>query len=198
MKSKKPTTKASGSTLVITKPEAILDSHLGPAIKPFARQLREAAALDARLSAEMEAIHPDRIKLNAEELFEKATHGDVKAEKTLRENGGKSGMVREQSAMFCLAKHKHEAHCKATAPLWAAVSEAVQTSLDLAAHDIEEQLKLVLLELGELPSSTGSLWEGRLRGLKAGLQRCERLAKDANHGADWQLKALGLERFITE
>jgi hypothetical protein len=186
----------SATTITVIKPEEILRRHLLPALKPYATKLREAAELDSRLSETMAEIHPDKIKREAEELFEAAAAGDESAEKFLAAQGGKSGMIRDRSAMFCLARTKHEHACKASAPLWKSVAEATETALDLAGHDIGLQLKTVLEELGELPSSTASLWEAKIRGLKVGLGRAEFLAVNANHGVSWQMQALGLSELI--
>jgi hypothetical protein len=197
MKSKKPTTKATGSTLVITKPESIIDRHLRPAIKPFAAELREAAALDCKLTVEVEKNHPNTAKLEAQRLLEATVAGDSRSDKILREAGGTEQFIRSKTALFDLAVGKHEGACQQSAALWGKVSAALEAAIDAASAEIQTQFDSAMLMLEELPGGQ-SLWEGKLRGLKSGLQRCERLAREMRHGADWQLKALGLERFITE
>jgi hypothetical protein len=192
---KSNTTKA--STLTITPPQQIIDRHLRPAIRPYAAQLRKAAALDRTLTLEMEKCHPVSAKAEAERLLEAAVAGDAKADKILREAGGTEAFVKNKSALFDLAVGKHEGACHASAPLWAQVSAALETAIDLASFDIQQQFESVMLTLEELPGGQ-SLWEARCRGLRTGLARCERAAREMRFGAHWQLTQLGLDKLIEE
>jgi hypothetical protein len=109
----------------IINPKEILNRHLREAVKPHAAALRQAAALDRELEKEMNATHPDAAKKEANELLERASTGDKKAEEILRSAGGTEAFVKSKCAMFDLARAKHEGAAKASAPLWAKVSAAV-------------------------------------------------------------------------
>ena len=182
-------------TTTIISPAEIISRHLKPAIRPFSKELLAAADLDAQLAAARDAIAPDKIKHEAGDLFERACRGDKEAENILTQHGGQEGYVRERSAMFSLARGKFEAHCKACAPLWGRVAAALTSALDASAADIQSQFDATLTALGELPGGV-SLWAEKCRNMKTGLNRAEFASRELNHGASWQLEALGLGELL--
>lgn len=94
------------STAALTNPKDILNRHLREAVKPHAAALRQAAAIDRELEKEMLATHPDTAKKEANELLERASTGDTKAEGVLRSAGGTEAYVKAKCAMFDLARAK--------------------------------------------------------------------------------------------
>jgi hypothetical protein len=193
MKNKSNTDKASES-LTITRPQDIIAAHLVPAIKPFAAELLAAAAIDREANAEMEAMHPVGVKAAAEKLFEAAAEGDKAAEKELRDAGGKAEYIAKRTAHFEMARAKHEAACKASAPLWQKVSDAILAAIDAADAAIQKQFEAVMVALGE-PSGLSN-WNAYCRNLKNGIRSAPNNAENLRHGADWQLRALGLADLV--
>jgi hypothetical protein len=190
MKPTKPT------TLALAHPKDILNRHLRDAVKPHAAALRQAAALDRELEKEMLATHPDDAKKQANALLEAAANGDKKAEATLREAGGTESFVKNRSALFDLARAKHEGAAKASAPLWQKVSDAVLAAIESANREIQEQWQQACDHLGE-PSGLSS-WDNTLRNLKNGISRAPFAAENLRHGAAWQIESLGLAEVIAE
>lgn len=193
MKTKTSATAASTS-LEITHPQQIIDKHLRPAIAPFKAELLQAADRDRELSAEMERKHPDLAKKEALQLLEKAGAGDMEADKILTEAGGTEAYVKSRSALFDLARAKHSAACKASAPLWNKVAAACMAAIDAAAAEIQAQYDR-LQELHGEPKGL-SQWDAYCRNLKTGLSKAEFNAEQLNHGAGWQLEALGLRPLL--
>jgi hypothetical protein len=193
MKNKTNTDKASES-LIITRPQDIIAAHLAPAIKPFAAELLAAAAIDREANAEMEAMHPVGVKKEADALFERAASGDKTAEKQLHEAGGKAEYIAKRTAHFEMARAKHEAACKASAPLWQKVSDSILAAIDAADAAIQKQFESVMVALGE-PSGLSN-WNAYCRNLKNGIRSAPNAAENLRHGADWQLRALGLAELV--
>jgi hypothetical protein len=190
MKTTRPTTTS------LAHPKDILNHHLRAAVKPFAADLRKAATLDRELEKEMLATHPDDAKKQAAALLEAAASGDKKAEETLRAAGGTEAFIKAKSAMFDLARAKHEGAAKATAPLWEKVSAAVVAAIDAANREIAEQWARICEQLGE-PSALSS-WDAYCRNLKNGIGRAAYAAENMRHGAAWQIESLGLSEAIAE
>ena len=188
----KPTNK----TTDIVHPEQILARHLREAVKPHAAALRQAAATDKELEREMDATNPISIKKQGDELLERACAGDSKAEATLREAGGVEGLVKAKSALFDLAKGKHHAAAKATAPLWQKVSDAALAALDRAVAEIEAQWNRVLELHGEAITPTS--WTAKIDNMKRAMSRAPFAAENLRHGAAWQISQLGLSEVIGE
>jgi len=189
---KKPTTNA----VVLTHPQDILNRHLSQAVKPFAADLRKAAALDRELEKELNASHPDLARKEANELLERASNGDSKAEGVLRSAGGTEAFVKAKCAMFDLARAKHEGAAKATAPLWTKVSAAVLAGIEAANREISDQWKRTCEHLGE-PFGL-SAWHTHCRNLRNGIERAHFAAENLKHGAAWQIESLGLAEVIAE
>ena len=190
----KPTTKP--TTVALTHPRDILNRHLAQAVKPFAADLRKAAALDRELEKEMLATHPDTAKKEADQLLERAAAGDSKAEGTLRSAGGTEAFVRAKCAMFDLARAKHEGAAKASAPLWTKVSAVVIAAINAANGEIQSQWRQACEHLGE-PCDLSS-WDTYCRNLKTGIERAPFAAENLRHGAAWQIESLGLSEVIAE
>ena len=192
---KKPDTTAKASdSLTITKPQDIIAAHIAPAIKPFAAELLAAAAIDREANAEMEAMHPVGVKKEADALFERAASGDKAAEKQLHEAGGKAEYIAKRTAHFEMARAKHEAACKASAPLWQKVSDSIIAAIDAADAAIQSQFNSIMAALGE-PSGLSN-WNAYCRNLKSGIKAAPNNAENLRHGADWQLRALGLADLV--
>ena len=194
MKTKPDTTAKASESLAITKPQDILAAHLKPALAPFAAELLEAARIDREAAGVMDTMHPDKVKAAAEDLFYRAARGEEAAEKELREAGGKAEYIAKRTAFFDLARAKHEAACKESAPLWQKVSEAIVAGIDAAAAEIQKQLDTVAAALGE-PAGLSN-WDAYCRNLKSGITRAPFAAEKLNHGTDWQLRSLGLADLV--
>jgi hypothetical protein len=182
------------NTIVLAKPMDILNRHLHEAMKPHAAALREAAAIDRELSAEMEKTHPDLAKREANQLLESAANGDAKAEAILREAGGTAAFIANRCALFDLARSKHEAACKRTVPLWQKVSASVLLSFDAAHREIQAQWKNACEFLGEPCGDTA--WDRYCHNLRHGIERTPHAAENMRFGADWQLTTLGLKEAV--
>jgi hypothetical protein len=193
MKNKPDTAKAS-EPLAITKPQDIIAAHIAPAIKPFAAELLAAAAIDREAEAEMNASHPHGVKKQADKLFEAAAGGDKAAEKELREAGGREAYINTRTAFFDLARAKHDAACKASAPLWQKVSDSVLAAIDAADSAIQKQFDSVMAALGE-PSGLSN-WNAHCRNLRNGIRSAPNNAENLRHGADWQIRSLGLAEIV--
>ena len=193
MKTKTSATAASAS-LELTHPQQIIDKHLRPAIAPFKAELLEAAARDRELSAEMERKHPELAKKEALQLLEKAGAGDLEADKILTEAGGTEAYVKNRTALFDLARAKHEAACIASAPLWQRVSESILAAIQAADLEIQGQWAKVCEFLGE-PCDL-SRWNQYCRNIRSGIERTPFAAEKMRHGADWQLESLGLRQLL--
>lgn len=180
----------------IINPKEILNRHLREAVKPHAAALRQAAALDRELEKEMNATHPDAAKKEANELLERASTGDTKAEGVLRSAGGTEAFVKSKTAMFDLARAKHEGAAKASAPLWAKVSAAVLLSIDAANREINQQWQHICEQLGE-PCSP-SEWDTYCRNIRSGIERAPFAAENLRHGAAWQIESLGLTEAVAQ
>jgi hypothetical protein len=189
-------TRPTNNAVVLTHPKDILTKHLREAVKPHAAALRQAAAIDRELEKEMLATHPDDAKKQANVLLEAASNGDKKAEETLRAAGGTEAFIKAKSAMFDLARAKHEGAAKATVPLWEKVSAAVIAAIDAANREIAEQWTRACDHLGEPPSL--SSWDTHCRNLKNGISRAAYAAENMRHGAAWQIESLGLSEAIAE
>jgi len=194
MKNKPDTTAKASDPLTITKPQDILAAHLAPAIKPFAAELLAAAAIDREAEAEMNGCHPEAVKKEVAELFEQAAAGDKAAEAKLREAGGREAFVAKRTAFFDLARAKHHAAALATAPLWQKVSEAILGAIEAADVAIQKQFDSVMAALGE-PSGLSN-WNAHCRNLKNGISRAPFAAEQLRHGADWQIRSLGLAELV--
>ena len=189
-------TRPTNNAVVLNHPKDILNRHLRDAVKPHASALRQAAALDRELEKEMLVTHPDDAKKQASALLEAASNGDKKAEETLRAAGGTEAFIKAKSAMFDLARAKHEGAAKATAPLWTKVSAAVIAAIESANREIQEQWNQACEHLGE-PSGLSS-WDTHCRNLKTGITRAPFAAENLKHGAAWQIESLGLAEVIAE
>jgi hypothetical protein len=189
-------TRPTNNAVVLNHPKDILNRHLRDAVKPHAAALRQAAALDRELEKEMLATHPDDAKKQANVLLEAASNGDKKAEETLRAAGGTEAFIKAKSAMFDLARAKHEGAAKATVPLWEKVSAAVIAAIESANREIQEQWNQACEHLGE-PSGLSS-WDVFCRNLKTGITRAPFAAENLKHGAAWQIESLGLAEVIAE
>jgi hypothetical protein len=189
-------TRPTNNAVVLNHPKDILNRHLRDAVKPHAAALRQAAALDRELGKEMEATHPDDAKREADQLLERAANGDKKAEETLRAAGGTEAYIKAKSAMFDLARAKHEGAAKATVPLWEKASAAVLAAYEAAEREIQEQLQRTSEQIGEPAPATS--WENTIRHLKYGISRAAYAAENMRHGAAWQIEALGLSEAIAE
>jgi hypothetical protein len=193
MKNKINTDKANES-LTITKPEDILAAHIAPAIKPFTAELLAAAAIDREAEAEMNESHPEAVKKEVAEIFERAAAGDKVAENKLRDAGGREAYISTRTAFFDLARAKHHAAAIATAPLWQRVSDAIIGAIDAADAAIQKQYNAITAELGE-PSGLSN-WNARCRNMKNGIARAPFAAETMHHGADWQIRSLGLAEIV--
>lgn len=193
MKTKTSATAAS-APLELTHPQQIIDKHLRPAIAPFKAELLEAADRDRELSAEMERKHPELAKKEALQLLEKAGAGDLEADKILTEAGGTEAYVKSRTALFDLARAKHEAACIASAPLWQKVSDALLAAIQAADLEIQGQWQKVCEFLGE-PYDL-SRWNSYCRNIRSGIERAPFAAEKMRHGAGWQLEALGLRPLL--
>lgn len=178
----------------LTHPQQIIDEHLRSALKPYSKQLIEAAARDAALEAEADNTHPDKVKREAQELFELACNGDKRADSTLREAGGTAGYVESRTRFFDLSKGKREAAAKSDAAIWAKAGPATVAALDTALAVVREQWSATLQTLGEelVPSS----WETKVGYMRRGLEKVEFNARELRHGTNWQVESLGLRNVL--
>lgn len=180
----------------ISHPKDILNRHLREAIKPYAADLRKAAALDRELEKEMLACHPDDAKKQANALLEAAAKGDKKAEETLRAAGGTEAFVKSKCAMFDLAKAKHHGAAQASAPLWTKVSAAVLLCIEAANREINQQWQQACEQLGE--PCAPSEWDNYCRNLRNGIMRAAYAAENLRHGTAWQIESLGLTEAVAQ
>lgn len=178
----------------IILPQQIINRHLRPAIKPFKAELLAAAELDRKLSETMEKEHPNAVKKAAEELFQKATGGDAKAEAAIRAEGGMDEWKRKRMAFFDLSRAKHQAACIASAPLWERVSVALLAAIEDAEREIQGQWAKVCDFLGEPCDLTR--WNAYCRNIRNGIERAPFAARKLSHGSDWQLEAHGLRELL--
>ena len=178
----------------LTNPQEIIDARLREALKPYSKQLLEAAAKDAALEAEMNASHPDGAKKQAQQLFEAACNNDKKADETLREAGGTAGFIEAKTRFFDLARGKCNAGAKADADIWAKAGPAAVAALDAALALIRQQWETTLQALGEevVPSS----WEVKVGYLRRALEKVEFNARELRHGTAWQIESLGLRKVL--
>jgi len=187
---------AKPTTVALSHPQDIINRHLRAAVKPFAADLRQAAAIDRSFEAEMVLTHPDRAKKEANELLERAANGDTKAEGILRSAGGTEAFIKAKTAMFDLARAKFEGGCKASAPLWTKVSASVIAAINAANTEIQTQWRQACEHLGE-PCDL-STWDATCRNMKTGIERAPYAAEKLRHGAAWQIESLGLSEAIAE
>jgi regulator of protease activity HflC (stomatin/prohibitin superfamily) len=178
----------------LTNPQEIIDARLREALKPYSKQLLEAAAKDASLEAETDASHPDKVKREAQQLFEAACNGDKTADKTLREASGTAGYIEAKTRFFDLTRGKREAAAKADAAIWAKAGPAAVAALDAALALIRQQWTATLQTLGEevVPSS----WETKVGYLRRALEKVEFNARELRHGTAWQVESLGLRKVL--
>lgn len=184
------------STAALTNPKDILNRHLREAVKPHAAALRQAAAIDRELEKEMLATHPDTAKKEANELLERASTGDTKAEGVLRSAGGTEAYVKAKCAMFDLARAKHAGAARASVPLWTKVSAAVLISIDAAHREINQQWRHTCEQLGE--PCPPSAWDNYCRNLRNGIERAPFAAENLRHGTAWQIESLGLTEAVAQ
>lgn len=179
----------------LTNPQTIIDEALRSALKPHAKALLEAAALDAALEAETDASHPDKVKREAQELFERACNGDKTADKTLREANGTAGYIEAKTRFFDLTRGKREPAAKADAAIWAKAGPAAVAALDSALAAIRDQWRKTLEALGEeiVPSS----WETKVGYMRRALEKVEFNARELRHGSHWQIESLGLRNVLS-
>jgi len=178
----------------LTNPQTIIDEALRSALKPHAKALLEAAARDAALEAEMNETHPDKVKKDAQELFEAACAGDKAADKALREADGVQGYIDSRTRFFDLTRGKCRAGAKADAALWDKAAPAALAALDRALVVIREQWAATLETLGEemRPSS----WEGRIAMMRRALEKTPFHARELQHGTNWQIESNGLRKVL--
>jgi len=178
----------------LTHPQTIIDDHLRSALKPFAKQLLEAAAHDKQLEAEMDKAHPDGAKREAEQLFERACNGDREADGILVSAGGTAGFIESRSRFFDLARGKCRAAAKKDADIWDKAAPAAVAALDAALAVIVTQWNKALETLGEelRPSS----WEIRIAQMRRAIGQTPFNARELMHGTHWQIESLGLRNVL--
>lgn len=191
---KQNTATAASTSLEVTHPKDIIEKHLKPALAPFKAELLAAAQIDVELAADMERKHPDTAKREALQLLEKAAGGDLEADKILTEAGGTEAYVKSRTALFDLARAKHEAACIASAPLWQKVSDSILSAIESADREIQSQWQKVCDFLGE-PCDL-SRWNNYCRTLRFGIGRAAFAAETLKHGTDWQIEAHGLRPLL--
>lgn len=180
---------------VITHPTAIIERHLKPALAPFAAEFLEAARQDRETSAEMQAMHPDTAKKEAEALFERAAQGDKAADKKLHDAGGKEKFIKDRTAHFDLARAKQEHAAVSAAPIWQKAADAALPALDAACAEIQSQYAEVMLALGEGKGGLSN-WNATIGGMKSGFADCPRRAGVVKQGTDWLLRSYGLADYV--
>jgi hypothetical protein len=188
--------KPASNTVVLVHPKDILTRHLAQAVKPYAAELRQAAAIDREFEKEMLATHPDTAKKEANELLERASKGDSRAEGVLRSAGGTEAYIKAKCGLFDLARAKFEGAAKASAPLWTKVSAAALAALEAANREIQTQWQQACEHLGE-PGGLSS-WDTYCRNLRNGFERAPYAAEKLRQGAAWQIEQLGLAEVVAE
>jgi hypothetical protein len=178
----------------LNHPQAIIDEHLRSALKPYAKQLLEAATRDKALEAEMDKAHPETAKKECEALFDRACNGDKEADGILQSAGGTQGFVEGRSRFFDLARGKCRANAKADADLWEKVAPAADAALETALGEIREQWTKVQEMHGEevRPSS----YEQAIERMRYNFGKTPFNARELTHGTSWQIESLGLRNVL--
>jgi len=178
----------------LTHPQTIIDEHLRSALKPYAKQLLEAAAKDKQLEAEMTKAHPETAKKECEALFERACNGDKEADGILQSAGGTTGFIEGRSRFFDLARGKCRANAKADAPLWEKVAPAADAALENALGEIRDQWAKVQELHGE--EARPSRYEHTIERMRYAIGKTPFNARELMDGTNWQIESLGLRNVL--